>query len=171
MSYFEDYFTKANQAENANIVIRKNLTPSQDSKKSYIDIDNLVKIIFSWLMGGAVSLMPTFIYIWSNPLWREQSKILEQFFSNKDLFLVITTLTAGTMFEVFCSHKKGFVVPIFVTIGIMLMVFSLLIFSLLLFQNNISNRLHELPYIGVILLGVCFLYSIVSYVSVCWKGK
>ena len=122
-------------------------------------------------MGGVISLMPTFIYIWSDPSWRAQSKILEQFFSNKDLFLVITTLTVGAMFEVFCSRKKGIVVYSSVAIGVILMVFSLLVFSLLLFRDHIGDTLHELPYIGGVLLGLCFIYSILGYILVCWKGR
>ncbi len=170
MNFFKEYFTDIQREEDSIKIFEKNPTIN-NNKGEYIDTNNLAKITLSWLMGGIVSLMPTFIYIWSDPRWRELTKILQQFFSNKDLFLVITTLTAGAMFEVFCSHKKGIAVYISVTIGVILMVFSLLIFSLLLFNSKVSARLEELPYIGVILLGVCFVYSIISYVGVCWKGR
>lgn len=172
MGFFKEYFTDVERGENAIRTSKETFVAYNVSKKEYIDIDNLVKIILSWLIGGIVSLLPTYIYIWSNSqLWETQSEIWGLFFSNKDLFLVITTLTAGAMFEIFCSNKKGIAVYSFGAIGVILMVASLLIFSLLLFKDSISSSLKGLQYIGAVLMGICFVYSIGGYIGVCLKGR
>lgn len=172
MGFFKEYFTDVERGENAIRASKETFVAYNVSKKEYIDIDNLVKIILSWLIGGIVSLLPMYIYIWSNSqLWETQSEIWGLFFSNKDLFLVITTLTAGAMFEIFCSNKKGIAVYSFGAIGVILMVASLLIFSLLLFKDSISSSLKGLQYIGAVLMGICFVYSIGGYIGVCLKGR
>ncbi len=172
MFFFKEYFTDVERRENAIRTSDETFVAYNVSKKEYIDMDNLVKIILSWLIGGIVSLMPTYIYIWSDSsLWKTQSEIWERFFANKDLFLVVTTLTAGAMFEIFCSNKKGIAVYSSGAIGVILMVASLLIFSLLLFQGDECNSLKGLQYIGATLMGICFVYSIAGYIGVCWKGR
>lgn len=170
--FFKNYFADVENDENAISTSKETVIAYNVSKKEYIDIDNLAKIILSWLIGGLVSLMPTYIYIWSEPsLWKTPSEIWKLFFTNKDLFLVITTLTAGAMFEIFCSNKKGVAVYSSGAIGVILMVASLLIFSILLFQGDVSSSLKGLHYIGATLMGICFVYSIAGYIGVCWKGR
>jgi len=172
MVFFKEYFTDVERRENAIRASDETFVAYNVSKKEYIDIDNLVKIILSWLIGGIVSLMPTYIYIWSDSSqWNTQSELWGLFFTNKDLFLVVTTLTVGAMFEIFCSNKKGIAVYSSGAIGVILMVASLLIFSLLLFQGNECNSLRGLQYIGATLMGICFVYSIAGYIGVCWKGR
>lgn len=136
-----------------------------ENKELGNDNNNVFKITCSWLVGGIISLMPTFTFILSN-YSKFEKKVLTEFFSNKDLFLVITTLTVSALFEyVFSNASYNIIKYLIISLGILLTVLNMHIFTILQYGHTIPY----LPVIGEILLCICIIVSIVGYYAICKK--
>ena len=163
MKYWGNYYTKV--AENEKAVRTKKMDDQQKANVKSLDADNLIKIILAWFVGGIISLMPTFTYIITQTETNED--ILEQFFANKDLFLVITTLTVSTLLELIFNGKNSITKYVVVSLEVILIVFSMHIFSLLQYTIDIPYKSH----MGASLLTTCIVICIVGYFIVCWKRR
>lgn len=103
---------------------------------------------------GIISLIPTFTYIYHG--YSDISKmenVVKDFFANKDLFLVVTTLTASAMLEFIFSDSDSHFKYFSIAFGIILMVFSIHIFTFLQYEETIPL----LSYIGEFIFGFCVI--------------
>ncbi len=124
-----------------------------------VDYSYLLKGLLMWLVGGVVSLMPTVTDIYIH--MESKNNFLKEFFSNKDLFLVITTLTISVLLELIFSENSNYLNYIVTSIGIVLTVFSIYIYSLLQSKINIPS----ISYIGIIVLICCIIASLIGYAN------
>lgn len=90
-----------------------------------------------------------------------------KYFANKDLFLVITTLTVSTLLELIFNGKNSITKYVVVSLEVILIVFSMHIFSLLQYTIDIPYKSH----MGASLLTACIVICIVGYFIVCWKRR
>lgn len=166
MSSLGSYFTKISKKENA--IEYKNVTNEEITiKRKKIDIEQLWKFILTWLLGGSVSLLPTFMYLWIKP---SEGNLLINFFSNKDLFLVITTLTISVILEMFFDSKTRVLKYIITSIGLFLIIFSIYMFTILQFEIGFRQTNHVFR-IGLGVLAACIIISSMGYIMIsCERG-
>lgn len=170
MSFLGKFYSDVAKCENE-VNMRKGVT----KKSRYIDTENLVKIILAWLVGGIISLMPIFTHILSQemknsyltnpPTEIELGRVVEKFFATEDLFLVITTLTVGALFELIFNGKNGIPKYVVVSLEMILVVCSVHIFSML--QSNV--HLPKEAYLGAGLMAICLANSVIGYFIACRK--
>lgn len=98
----------------------------------------------------------TNIYVQQN----KTSNFAKELFSNKDLFLVITTLMVSALLELIFNDKNGIPKYYVVAIGMTIMVFSIHICSLIQSGTNIPN----IELIGVGLFLLCVILSSFGYI-------
>lgn len=171
MRFWRTYYEEIKASEKS-----KYSKHSQDSRKlirenerenKKIDVDYLTKTFLIWLVGGVVSLMPVFTYIWVN---QESDSVVEvwlEFFSNKDLFLVITTLTISVLFELMFCEKMGKFHFVLIAIEVILAVFSIHIFSILQYDKDFPY----IQWLGVSILSLCIINSIFGYFIVSCRKR
>lgn len=169
MGFFNEFWEEVSNNERK-IKKRKPTNTQSIAKRKYVDLESLVKIIMAWLVGGIISLMPIFTHILSE-LWSKNrdtfsiEKAVATFFATEDLFLVITTLTVGALFEIIFNSKNNVCKYIVTGIEIVLVVCSIHVFSML--QSNVHLPKEE--YIGVVLMALCLFTSVIGYFLVCLK--
>ena len=167
MGFLSDFYANIDKEETS--LKNNNYSINKGILNNNINNDNsegLIKILLSWIVGGAISLLPTFTFLYKDSDINNISVMLSQFVSNKDLFLVITTLTTSAMFEVVFSNSNSRVRYFIISFGILLMLSSIHIFTFLQYGNTMPL----LPYIGTTLFALCILNSIVGYYIVCKRG-
>ena len=163
MSFLSDYYEEVDNREKAT-KIGKKIDKEYERDSSSRDTENLIKIILTWAVGGIISLIPTFTYIYHG--YSDISKmenVVKDFFANKDLFLVVTTLTASAMLEFIFSDSDSHFKYFSIAFGIILMVFSIHIFTFLQYEETIPL----LSYIGEFIFGFCVINSICGYYIIC----
>lgn len=133
----------------------------QVNNKKSADANYLVKTFLTWFIGGIISLMPTFtnIYVSLKADDKDMIYILKEFFSNKDLFLVITTLSISAFFEVTFNGKAGIGKNIIISIESLLAIISMHLFSLLQYEVLFSN----IYYFSAGILSICIVASVFGY--------
>ncbi len=130
---------------------------SRGRKKKNIDGEYLVRVSLTWLVGAIVSLIPMIFDIYINS--KSICDFVKGFFSNKDLFLVVTTLTISVVLEMAFVVPKSNAKNLVISIAIILIVISIYLCSLL--QTDV-----DVPYITIIGMGItalCILDSIGGY--------
>lgn len=157
MGVLDDFFNRINNQERKKAkFFYKHL--KSDKEKQKTDIDYLFKVLLTWYVGGIISLMPTIsnIYIQSKDI----SSFMTALFSNKDLFLVITTLIVSALLELIFSDNNGISKYFVVASGIIMTVFSMHVCSLIQSQTQV-------PYIeriGEALFVLCVIISSFGYI-------
>lgn len=158
MSFWNKFYNSVAIHETNTDRLAKSSLPSKG-----INIDKLSKLLLTWIVGGTVSLFPTFMQL----LISEGKKnLITEFFSNKDLFLVITTLTITAMFETIFDNRGRVAKYIIVSMGIILVVISVYIFTLI--QLKIDYNYFYI--IGLILFLLCISISMWGYIFVSKEG-
>lgn len=162
MSFLADFYKSIDNKENLKDD-KKVIDYGHNVVSDHKDTENLIKMVLSWIVGGILSLMPTFTFIYHDSDITNMEIVFKNFFANKDLFLVVTTLTATAMFEFIFNDSHSRIRYVTISLGIILMVLSIHIFTLLQYGKTMPL----LAYIGVFLLGACIINSIVGYYIVC----
>lgn len=167
-TYISIYFNKLNAQENQ-ITTRQfsNHTNNSDYCKNIQVFDKvqLIKYLLVWIAGAIISLLPTFMYLYVNkyPIV-SLSQIIIYFFKEPDVFLVITTLTISTLFEIVFSNKDSVAKYIVVSISIVLIIFSFYIFALLKHDQPVPFA----EFTGILLTGICIIVCSLGYSIICF---
>lgn len=131
-----------------------------------IDIEQLGKYFLTWLVGCTVSLFPTFMLLLSNS--DEGKGMIIDFFSNENLFLVTTTLTISVMLEMIFSKESNLWKYGVISIGIILIVVSIYMFSMLQYETEIVNL--KIHIFGLSVFMLCIVDSVFGYYLISLKG-
>lgn len=131
-----------------------------------IDIEQLGKYFLTWIVGCTVSLFPTFMLLLINS--DGGKSIVKDFFSNENLFLVTTTLTISVMLEMIFAKENNLYKYIVISIGIILIVFSIYMFSMLQYETDVVNL--KIHIFGVSVFMSCIVDSVFGYYIISLKG-
>ncbi len=163
MHFWTEFHKNIKKCETTKKRYPKSPLENNKNKKDKINIDQLSKLLLTWMVAGIVSLFPTFMQILIS---EEEKHVIVAFFSNKDLFLVITTLTISVMFETIFDNRSTIVKNVVVSMGILLVVISVHIFTLL----QTKTEYDYFYVIGVLISSLCILNSLWGYVVISMKG-
>lgn len=138
--------------------------------KIIVDLQYLVKALLTWVVGASVSLMPIFTNICMLPEMKNANLlcILEKLLLNKDVYLVITTLMISVVLELVFNGKNNCLNYALISIGIILIVYSVLLFSLL--QNGNKIAIFS-GHIATVMFCICTVCSLIGYFNMSLKRR
>ncbi len=144
---------------------KANIATSDNSKGIE---DNIIKGFAIWTVGGFVSIFPLFLYSFLKSTSAQNfSSILRDFFSNKDLFLVLSTLLVSAVMEVaFCKNKRTHTVAL-LCIGIIFLLVNFYFYVIQQFGNSFYALGKYVHCICGFLLISCIVYSIFAFIVSC----
>ena len=103
MSFLSDYYEEVDNREKAT-KIGKKIDKEYERDSSSRDTENLIKIILSWAVGGIISLIPTFTYIYHG--YSDISKmenVVKDFFA---VFIILLKKHCKILLEIKLQKKR-----------------------------------------------------------------
>lgn len=170
MDFWNDFYKSTAKRETAQVRHTEKDKIRRKDNVDKIDMYKLARYLFTWLVGGVVSLFPVFMEILTgttNQQEKMQMNLLMEFFADKDVFLVAATLTISVLFEIIFDQRVSLIKYGVISIGIILIVTCIHVFTLI--QNGKS---YEYFYLwGMCMCSLCILNNVVGYIFASYAGR
>ena len=157
------YLKETNDQERKRL---KKVRSKKNRRVTKINTTNFARVILVWAVGGVVSLIPSVLYMFCKEDISSISQLQTLFFelfSNKDSFLVFTTLTITAFLELAFAEENRNLKYIISCLEIVMIIMCCSITILLQFGIDIPAS----SYIGLFMFFLCIVLSLGGYYLVC----